>query len=114
MFYQLRDYWDRTKAYWRPYKAATWVDKKAAHYKYVPPNRWQRFHMFALKGWTPESLFALAGVVAVVGLVIAAIAGWFMNIFALVDIINTDQYGMMILRGVGIIFAPLGAILGWV
>lgn len=41
---------------------------------------------------------------------ILAIVGWVMNI---IKLIGVDAVGMGIARGIGIIFPPLGAILGW-
>jgi hypothetical protein len=47
-------------------------------------------------------------------LILAAFAGWVMNI---VEIINagfsSDWNGMLIARCIGVFVAPLGAVLGW-
>lgn len=44
---------------------------------------------------------------------IAAVIGWVMNIIALVHMFNGDITPLFIGRIVGIFFAPLGAILGY-
>ena len=47
---------------------------------------------------------------------IAGITGWIMNIIKVVHFIQADTTvtGMFIFRCVGILLAPLGAVLGWV
>ena len=57
-------------------------------------------------------LFANATVIAVVIAAIAAIAGWMLNIIALVN--NTQTIGLAIARAAGIFFPPLGAVLGYI
>jgi competence protein ComGC len=44
---------------------------------------------------------------------IPGIIGWVWNIIKLVHVISDPLTGMTVLRGVGIIVAPLGAILGF-
>jgi hypothetical protein len=57
---------------------------------------------------------AKKGVVIGLGLVIIlGFAGWIMNIVKLAGIVSEPLSGMMILRGIGVVLAPLGAILGW-
>ena len=43
----------------------------------------------------------------------AAVAGYIGNIIEIANIINDPISGMLLLRLVGIVVAPLGAILGW-
>lgn len=52
---------------------------------------------------------------AMMGLMIAAAIGWVMNIMAIFDLAISDGgvTAMFILRCVGVFFAPLGAVLGW-
>ena len=45
---------------------------------------------------------------------VAAIIGWVFNILEIVNTVNLPINGMFILRCVGIVIAPLGAILGYV
>lgn len=52
------------------------------------------------------------GFVAYLGMIVAAIVGWFMNIFAIMHTMHGAFDGMFVLRIVGIFVAPLGAILG--
>jgi len=47
-----------------------------------------------------------------IGIVIAAIVGWCLNIAEVVHTVDAPVTGMFILRCVGIIFAPVGAFLG--
>lgn len=48
------------------------------------------------------------------GLIIAALSGWVMNIITIAHSNFGDLTGLLVLRVVGIFVAPLGAILGWV
>ena len=48
-----------------------------------------------------------------IGFVIVCLVGWVMNIIALVGAINDPLTGMILLRGIGIIVAPLGSVLGF-
>lgn len=48
------------------------------------------------------------------GAIIAAIAGWVMNIVQLVSMADAGVTGMFILKIVGVFVAPLGAVLGWI
>lgn len=59
---------------------------------------------------------SLIGMLFVVVLVIAAVAGWVMNIMAVVGLAQaggTDHILMFMLRVVGIFAPPLGAVLGY-
>ena len=40
--------------------------------------------------------------------------GWVLNIIALIRPLNEPTAGMIVLRGIGVLFTPLGGILGWV
>lgn len=46
---------------------------------------------------------------------VAAIAGWFMNLFKLVELVLTasEFTPLLAARIVGVPFSPLGAVLGW-
>lgn len=54
-----------------------------------------------------------AGWIFVLTLWVVAIGGWILNIVKFVDLDFTTVTGMMILRGIGIFMAPLGAVLGY-
>lgn len=58
-------------------------------------------------------LSELLFVVVYTAFIFGCIIGWVMNIVKLVAIIGGDVTGMMILRAVGIIVAPLGVVLGY-
>ena len=63
-----------------------------------------------------EGLGVAAGSVGSVVLVLiigACFYGWVMNIVKMVDIADQLITGMFVLRGIGILFAPLGVILGY-
>lgn len=53
-----------------------------------------------------------AAIVVFVAFMFAAVAGWFMNLAKLLG--AQEIAGLEIARGIGILVAPLGAILGWV
>ena len=55
---------------------------------------------------------ATIGGVIMIGIWIAAIIGWIINIVTLAHTVDAPITGMFILRCVGIIVAPLGAVLG--
>jgi len=46
-------------------------------------------------------------------LLLGAVGGWVFNIVRIVQVIDLPITGMFILRCVGVLFAPLGAILGF-
>lgn len=50
---------------------------------------------------------------AVIAFIIAALAGWVMNIIALVHSIPSGVDVLLVLRVVGIPVGPLGVVLGW-
>eukprot|EP00873_Tetraselmis_striata_P020737 jgi/Tetstr1/441001/TSEL_029269.t1 len=54
-----------------------------------------------------------AWVLIVVGAVIGGIAGWIMNIVKIVGSVADPITGLLILRCIGVVLAPLGAVLGW-
>lgn len=68
---------------------------------------------------TPDAIVALGGgaviifVIGMISLWIAAIIGWVLNIIHFVKFIGEPITALEILRGVGIIFLPLGGIMGW-
>ena len=57
---------------------------------------------------------AILAYIVFLGVVIAAVAGWVMNIITIAHSNFSDLTGLLVLRVVGIFIAPLGAILGWV
>jgi len=60
-----------------------------------------------------DDLIVVSLVVAQVGIVVAAIVGWVMNIITIAHSSFDVLTGMLILRIVGIFVGPLGAILGY-
>lgn len=51
----------------------------------------------------------------VVLLWLAMVVGWIMNIITVVQMVSAEVYtGMLVLRSVGIILAPLGGVLGFI
>ena len=55
----------------------------------------------------------LATLLAYVGVVVLGIIGWIMNIAAIVPLLDGDFTPWLIARIVGVVFFPLGAVLGW-
>ena len=57
----------------------------------------------------------IGGVIAIFSVVILAAIGWVLNIIKLFGLAQAadPNYVMAVLRGIGIIVAPLGAILGF-
>ncbi len=53
------------------------------------------------------------GALVWLGIVIAGVIGWILNIITIAHTDNLLSTGMGILRVVGIFVPPLGAILGW-
>ena len=58
-------------------------------------------------------ILVLAAAIAILSVFILAAVGWVMNIVEVVHLVNDPITGMFILRCVGIIIIPLGAVLGW-
>lgn len=60
-------------------------------------------------------MFRFFAGIGIIGVVIAAIIGWIMNIAALVHMITADAAinALFVGRAVGIFFVPLGAVLGY-
>jgi len=56
----------------------------------------------------------LAGALAIIALFIAALGGWVTNIVILASTFDSITTTEAIVRGIGIFFFPLGAIMGWV
>lgn len=54
-------------------------------------------------------------IISIIGVIIGALFGWVMNIVALVALVSSDagSTGMLIARCLGVVFAPLGAVLGY-
>lgn len=57
-----------------------------------------------------------AGVVLLIWIAvwILGVIGWIMNIVQIVKTIDAPITGMFILKCVGVLAAPLGAVLGWI
>lgn len=53
------------------------------------------------------------GLVLVLALVLALGAGWVMNIVKLFGADFDPITGEVVLRAIGVVFAPLGAVIGW-
>lgn len=56
---------------------------------------------------------AVIGVIFLIAIVIAGFAGWVLNIVKLADMDFAHITGMIVLRAIGILMAPLGAVLGY-
>lgn len=61
-----------------------------------------------------SDIFGGLGIVALAGLILAAFIGWVLNIVGIVQTVNDPVTGVFILRCFGVVFAPLGAVLGYV
>lgn len=60
-------------------------------------------------GFTPNGVFSVFfGIILILGMI-----GWIMNIIAIISTMAGPISGVFIVRLVGIIVAPLGAIMGW-
>lgn len=55
---------------------------------------------------------ALAGL-SLLALVLAVIAGWVLNIIAIIHMDLAFVTGTLVARGLGVVVFPLGAALGW-
>lgn len=64
-----------------------------------------------MKSLLDNMIGGLAGFL-MIGVWVLAIAGWFMNIYQLIN--YNYSTGELVVKGAGIIIAPLGAIMGWV
>jgi hypothetical protein len=56
---------------------------------------------------------AALGAIVVLALIAGFIYGWVANIVSIVQAIDNPVTGMLVLRGVGVFVAPLGAVLGY-
>ena len=59
-----------------------------------------------------ENVLMLSGVVVLMGIVVAAIAGWIINLVAVVRTVDLPVTGMFVMRAIGVFVAPLGSFLG--
>lgn len=64
----------------------------------------------------PKGDSAFVGCMAVlyVGVIFGGAVGWVMNIVKVVQMADAGMTNMFILRCVGVLAAPLGAVLGWI
>lgn len=53
------------------------------------------------------------GSIAILAIMLAAAAGWVMNVIEIVKTVSDPVGGMFILRCLGVFLAPLGAVLGY-
>jgi hypothetical protein len=53
------------------------------------------------------------GWAGIMGVLVAAVVGWVANIVKLVGLIGDPVSGELVIRAIGVFFAPLGAILGF-
>lgn len=49
-----------------------------------------------------------------ISLILFGVIGWVMNIMNIISHINDPITAMIVLQGIGVLAAPLGAVLGWV
>lgn len=59
------------------------------------------------------SKIGIASFVLALAFVIAGVTGWVLNIIELANIVGGDITGMFVLRIIGIVIVPLGAVLGY-
>jgi integral membrane sensor domain MASE1 len=62
------------------------------------------------------AFFGIFGLITVVALLIAAVMGWVLNVIKIVESASAENLEistLFIVRCVGVIAAPLGAIVGW-
>lgn len=57
--------------------------------------------------------FGIVTVLATIATVVLGIIGWIMNIAAIVPLLEGDFTPWLVARIVGVVFFPLGAVLGW-
>lgn len=57
--------------------------------------------------------FGTVTVLATIATVVLGIIGWIMNIAAIVPLLEGDFTPWLAARIVGVVFFPLGAVLGW-
>lgn len=62
---------------------------------------------------TSEMVGVLGAFLVIAGLIAGAI-GWVLNLVAIAHTVSDPLTGMFVLRCIGVIFAPIGAVLGYV
>ena len=45
---------------------------------------------------------------------IAGIVGWVMNIMNIIEVIDLEITGVFVIQCIGVVVAPLGAVMGWI
>jgi len=60
-----------------------------------------------------NDISGILGFFIIVALLLVALAGWVMNIIEIYNHVNEPVTGMFVLRLIGVVFAPLGMVLGW-
>lgn len=59
-----------------------------------------------------DNLKSTAALLLIAGLAIAGLAGYVLNLIAIAH--SAGLNGMLVLRVLGVVFAPLGAVVGWI
>lgn len=57
--------------------------------------------------------FGIVATLATITTVVLGIIGWIMNIAAIVPLLEGDFTPWLVARIIGVLFFPLGAVLGW-
>lgn len=57
--------------------------------------------------------FRIVATLATITTVVLGIIGWIMNIAAIVPLLEGDFTPWLVARIIGVLFFPLGAVLGW-
>lgn len=57
--------------------------------------------------------FRIVATLATIATVVLGIIGWIMNIAAIVPLLEGDFTPWLVARIIGVLFFPLGAVLGW-
>lgn len=57
--------------------------------------------------------FGIVATLATITTVVLGIIGWIMNIAAIVPLLEGDVTPWLVARIIGVLFFPLGAVLGW-
>ena len=62
---------------------------------------------------TPEEIGSGIAALSIIGVMLAGVVGWVMNIITIWHTVDDPLTAKFILRVVGVFVVPIGAILGW-
>ena len=63
--------------------------------------------------FTLGEMFGIVATLATIVTVVLGVIGWIMNIAAIIPLLDGDFTPWLIARIIGVVFFPLGAVLGW-